>query len=1040
VKWFLIGSVCLFCSATWVRGDAAADFYNQGITALQNAQYNDAALAFDKIIADYPTSPNIDDVRIRAGLAYLYAGKFPEAVDRLSTEVAADAKPQYQSTALYFTALAQFSQGQKSDDTSAFAQAVTTLTTLINLVTTAPTPDNKGYLEQAIYYRALAQFSREDYDDAEKDLLQLIQQFSASLSRPDYLLRLGSVYAVETNQAVTDKKPAEVIRAGADKALAAFDAVSTDPNALVQANDANMSKADVLFLIAQLDSTSAGYEKALDAYRQVRRKDDMIPLQEDRLDQLRKKSQAANLQNSMASLSNDTSLLITREENRLKDLQSGSDPIIEALIRMAECYVSMKQPDEARTILHRLVAHATLTPDQQQEVDFQNLYSYVLGGQTDQADRALDDYLSKHSGDPQADSISYQIAAKLLERKDYTGALAQAERSLRDFPEGKYASAAITLKAQALTLLGRIAESNSLVDDFLKAHPTSPQANSMLLSRAQNETSAGNLAGALADYQKVKDNQAAGPDLRSAADAGYIQTLQSLQRFDDVVTEAKAFTTQYPASKALPSVELLAALAMDQKHDPGAVAALQDVARKFPKDESSPYALYYVVTIYQQANNTPAMIQAANDLRQTYPQAYALLIQAADSVSAVFIKAKKFDDAIALYQPLAEVPKPDVAAMARNKIGGVWLAAAKALGAYQSMPLTTRAEAEKRLSAAEQAYLGTLKTFPDQLNAVGDAFDGLVATAKQRRNWGLLKDADLEGYLAKLGAGENFTDHEMQTRFELAEAGLVFITKDGPRQYPAALDRFKKAIYPNPGMRLTRQESDQFGELLLAAHDYPAALKIYGDLLSNAASNDQVTRGDAYYGLGATYLAQGNVAQAKDYFLKLKALPRGGAWHPHILDANYGIALADEQSGQPADIDEARQIYAQLMRAPEGGVALQARAMLGYGRLLEKAGNALKPTAQGPNEYAVHYYQEPNILFSLAVPALSAEGLFDAGQAYEKAAAAATNPTDKKAALTNAKKQYDDLHNTYKTTAPDWDTKAQAELTKVQVELTQLGP
>ena len=86
---------------------------------------------------------------------------------------------------------------------------------------------------------------------------------------------------METNQGVTDKKTPAEIKALADKAMQTFDRVSIDPNALVQANDANMSKGEVLFLIAQLDSTPAGYEKALDAFRQVRRKDDMIPVATD---------------------------------------------------------------------------------------------------------------------------------------------------------------------------------------------------------------------------------------------------------------------------------------------------------------------------------------------------------------------------------------------------------------------------------------------------------------------------------------------------------------------------------------------------------------------------------------------------------------------------------------------------------------------------------------------------------------------------------------------------------------------------------------
>ncbi len=1016
MKWFLIGSACLLCSGILARGDAAGDLYNQGINDLQSQQYDLAAQTFDQIVTGYPSSPNIDDVRIRAGYSYFFAGKYSEAVDRLSKEANANNKPEYQATALYYTALAQFSQGQKSNDQGAFADATKTLTKLINIIERAPTADNKGYLEQSIYYRALAEYLQEDYDAAEKDLLKVIQMFPESLSRPDYLLRLGSVYAVETNQAVTAKKPADVVRAAADKALAALDQVSTDPNALVQANEANMSKGEILFLVAQLDSTPAGYEKALDTFRLVRRKEDMIPLQQDRLDQLRKQSQAANVQaaqNSLASLANDTSLLISREENRLKDLQNGPDPIIAALIRIAECYVSMKEPDEARTILHRLVAHAKLTPEQQQEVDFQVLYSYVLGGQTDQANKALDDYLSKHAGDPQADSLSYQIAAKLLDRKDYNGALQQAQRSLKDFPNGKYAADSISMEVQALTRLGRIDESNKILDDFLKANPTSPQANSLFLSRAQNETSAGNLAAALDDYKKVRDNPSASPDVQAAADTGYIQTLNTMKRYDDVITEAKNFATKYPTStKLLPSVELFAGMAMDQKHDPGAVAALQAMARQYPQDDAAPFALFYIINIYERTNNVPAMIQAATDLRTAYPNAYPLLAQAADAVSTVLIKQKKFDDAVALYQPLADASKPEVAADARNKIGSVWLAAAHALGYYQSMPLVTRGEAEKRLTSAEQAYLQTLKDFPDQLGAVGDAFDGLVSLAKQRRSWGLLKDADLEGYLTKLGT--DLTSPDMQARLELAKAGLVFIYRDGVKQYPAALDRFKKVIAANPTLTLSRQEADQFGELLLAAQDYATAQKVYGDLLNSAAPNDEVAQGDAYYGLGATALGQGNLDQAKQYFVKLKSLHGGGLWHPHISDANYGIALADEQSVQPADLEEARQIYAQLMQA-QGGVALQAKAILGYGRILDKSGNGIKPTSAGPNEYAVHYYQEPNLLFGPAVPEYSAEGLYDAGQVYERNGDKA-----------NAKKQYDTLLKAYATSAPDWAAKAQA--------------
>jgi tetratricopeptide (TPR) repeat protein len=1020
VKWFLIGSVCLFCSATLARGDAAADLYNQGAAALDKNQYADAAKAFDTLITSYPTTPLIDDARLRSGLAYLYAGKFPEAVDHLAKEVAPDAKPQYRGPALYFTALAQFSQGQKSNDKAAFAKAITTLTTLIDVVTKTPTPETKNYLESGVYYRALSEYELEKYDDAEKDLIQLTTspQFSASLTKPDYYVRLGGIYAQEANLAVGAKTPdTTAITALAQKALDAFDQVSRDPNALVQANDANMSKAQVLFMIAQLDASGAGYQKALDAYRLVRRKADMIPIQQDRVNQLQKKAQAqaqAQAQaGSLAGLSSDISMLITREQNRLKDLKSDDtpDPIIQALIGIAECYVAMKQPDEARTILHRLVAHAKLTPDQQQTVDFQTLYSYVLGGQTDAADKALTDYLGKHAGDPNADFISYSIATDLAKRKDYAGALKQTQRSLQDFNKGKYAANALGLEAEMLNKLGRQAEADKVIDDFVKANPGSSVASTMLLTKAQTDTTKGNLDAALADYKSVRDNTSLSPEIQAAAGAGYIQTLNTQQKYDLVISETKAYQAKYPTSKAMASVLLFAALALDQKHDPGAIAALQDIARKFPQEEASPFALSYVVTIYSKMPNSgPQMIQAANDLQKAYPEAYPFLEQAADTVSAVLIKQKKFDEAAALFKPLAAAPKPDIAAAAQNKIGDVWLSSAKTIH-YQSLPVEQRPEADKRIVAAEQAYLATLKNSPGELAAVGDAFDGLVNTGKVRRSWGLLKDADFEGYFDKSGA--DLTSDDMKARIELAKAGLVFIVKDGAKQFPAALDRFKKVIAANPSLHLTRQETDQFGDLLLAAKDFSTAEKVYGDFLQSAPATDRVAQGDAYYGLGATALGQGNLAQAKDYFLKLKALPGGGLWHPHISEANYGVALADEQSSVAADGQAALQTYAQLMQNPAAGVILQAKAMLGYGRLLEKAGHGVKSATADPTENAVHYYTEPQTLFGPASPEQSAEGLYAAAQVYQKAGDAA-----------NAKKM-NDLLKTYTATAPDWAAKAQ---------------
>jgi tetratricopeptide (TPR) repeat protein len=1022
VKWFFCLGAWLLLPVVLLRADQATDLYNKGVEALKGNDYQTATQNFDQILTNFPSTPIIHQVRIQDGLAYLHLGNFAKTVEVLSKEALPGTPTQ--GTALFYTALAQLQLANKQTNdgarNTAFAQAAATMTKLITAITSAPTDENRQYLEEAYYNRALAEFYQDKLSVAEEDAQRLLQPpFNNSLSRPDYLLLLGNLYARETGEQMSAKKPADFVQGLAAKAIDAFDRASNDPNALVQANEARLAKAQLLFLVASLDLPSIdGYQKALDAFHAVRRKADLIPLQEQHVKDLITRNQS-QLQSGVGgtTLATENSRLIERETGRLADLKDAPDPIVQALIGIAQCYNSMKQGDDSRTVLHRL-AQASLTPEQQQQVDFALIYSYVLGGETAKADTALNEYHTKHPNDKQTEGLNVQMAADLIDRKDYQGALHQAEHSLELFPQGQYAAEAIELKAQALTGMGQLDAAKSVEDDYLRANPTSPVALGLLLSRAQGETAKGDLNAALADYGKVKDATGATPQLQSSGTAGYIQTLQTLNRSDEVIRESQTFATKYPTSPLLPNVLVMSAVSMDKKHDPGAVAALQDVARKFPADEEgspAPFALFYVVNIYQRSGNVPAMIQAANDLAKAFPARYSLLLEAADDVGAAYLKEKKFDLAIAEYQPLTTAPQADVAATARAKIGDIWLKSAKSLGAYQSMQQQAqRDEAEKQLGSAEQSFLDVLKNNGDQLTAVDEALQGLVGVMLQRRSWGLLKEPDFEAYLTK--ATVELTDPGIQTRIELAKADLVFHERDGAKHYPEALARFRAAIAANASLPLTRTESNHYGELLLAAKDYPTARQVYNTLLEGDP-RDPYTEADAYYGLGASYLAEGNVAEAKNYFEKMKALPGGAAWNGHILEANYGLAYAAEQAGQPADRATAKAAYSALMQSSAASVPVQAKAMLGYARILALEGHTTAPEVAGTMESAVTYDRQVDTLFGLAVPELSAEGLYQAGQLYDKAGDKA-----------NAQLEYQAVLKTYQDAAPDWAAKAKAAL------------
>ncbi len=993
---------CLGLSAVAAHGQAAALLLQQGTAAMNSGDYATAAKDLDQIVTTYPSTPGIDDITVQAGYAYLHAGNFPRTISILQKLTAPNAKPDVRGKALFFTGLAQFSQAHSLTGEAAkasYQEASGTLAKLLSLINQNPEPDLRDILESAMYYQALSAYGEENYDEATSELNTLLTHFSSSLQKPDYLLLLGSIYAVQASNAITAKQPLAEITPLADKALAAFDQVVNDPNAKVQGNEANMREGQLYYLLAQTEP--GDYAKALDVFRKVLRKEDMVAVQQKRIDVLRAQ-QANSLQNGGASGSNLTALLLDRETSRLTDLQAGPDPIITALLRMAECYIGMKQPDEARTILRRL-HDVTLPDDLQKELDFQLLYSYTLGGQAEKADAALDDYLAKHPGDPAADSISVQIADALMKRTppDYAGALKQAERSLKDFPNGKHVDAAVTLEAQALEKLGQVDKSKHVIDEFVRDHPDNPLSYAMLVTQGEGQVQTGDLNGALATLAKVKDNPKAGP-YQASADAYYIQVLNLLQRWPEVAAEARNFQAKYPTDKALPSVEVLGAIAMDKQHDPGAIAVLQDVAKQFHDNEAiGSFALFYIVNIDERGGKTAAMVQAAKDLATQFPTAYAFISQANDAVAAVLEKQKQFPDAVALYQPLTEAPLKDVAAAAQNKIGDVWLAAAKAMGSYQSLQSGAgRDEAEKRMAAAEAAYVATLQNFPDETEAVGDALQGLVNTGVARVRWGVLKDSDLEGYLAKQGAG--LTTPEMQARLELAKAGLVFVTKDGRQHDAAALDRMTKALAASPGLVLTTQEADQYGQLLLEAKNYPEAQKVFQTLLDGAKPTELQRLAEAYYGLGATALAQDDDANAKMWFTKMMGLSGGAAWSPHYGDLQLGMAEIKEQSSSDIEVADAKATYSSIMISPTAGAHNQALAMLGYGRLLAKAGHGVKTAGQTDIEYATHYFEQVDLFYGTAVPDLSAQGLYLAAQAYTKA----NDTADAQRTMTKLKSNY----------------------------------
>ena len=158
VKWFLPAAVFAVSSALPLWADEAGDLFAKAAQAAHAGDYKTAAPIFDQIIQDYPSSSNIDEVRIEAGVAHLHLDEYDKVVDSLAKETVNPAPAQYRAAAFYYTGYAQLLKGGKVTDDAgrkaALAQAIDSNTKLLDYLKTSTSADDKPYKELALYNRA----------------------------------------------------------------------------------------------------------------------------------------------------------------------------------------------------------------------------------------------------------------------------------------------------------------------------------------------------------------------------------------------------------------------------------------------------------------------------------------------------------------------------------------------------------------------------------------------------------------------------------------------------------------------------------------------------------------------------------------------------------------------------------------------------------------------------------------------------------------------------------------------------------------------
>lgn len=960
----------------------ADDLFKAGNDLYAAEDYPKAIETYEKIVSSYASASIINDVKLRLGLAYLYGGKYAEAADTLTKLTDKGTPADVRELAFFYLGQAQLSLSGslQADEKARSAKLSAAVASFAEVITNFPKSDLR---EDAFYNRALSSFFLGKYEDAEKDFQSLLKDFPSSLNKADYAFWLARTYGARATKVLTDKKPKAEAETWAAKAKEAYARI-TDAESLIVANDARYESAELDFYLAEKE----GYYKAIEQYNKVRRRDDLLPDEKAKIDAIRAKIADAGRANNKALVESLTRMR-TREQSRLSDLLGRADPAVKAAIRKAQCYVLMAKYDEARVLLHRLKPYVTSEEDKK-DVGFQTILAYALQKQVEKANAGLDEYLKAFPGDKDADIISFQVGNTFMEEKEYQQAFDQYARSLKDFPKGRYADQSTLRQATAMISLGKVDDAIKILSDFVTQNPKSPAAPEAQYSLGAAQMAMKKFDDAAKNFRAVKDNPQA--DLYIAP--AYFQlglALFQANQTDAAITEFKGYIQKFPQDQTAGSAALYIGMALDRKKDPTALQALQDVAVKYPNDNSAAFALNYVATIYKRENKPKEMIEAYEKVYKTFPkskEASAARIAVAGYSSGL----RKYDDAAKMYEELIKGEDKTSAGYAAWAQGDMWYRAGREFGAYSRVTADEQKEIRRRLEASEKSYVTLLKEFPDAKEA-GAGLQGLLSLSLQRGEYGLLPNDQVGKFFADIMG--QVTDANIKARLQLLQAAVPY--EQGRRD--DAFAEYKKVLQANPEVVFTPGDARRYGELLIEHNEADAAVTLFTKLKDSTDPSDDRSQAEVFYGLGSASFSKKDNAKAKE---SLEVLVKKYGWHPKTANAQLMLAQIERAAKNYAP---AKTYLASIIASQKAPGELKGQAMIEMGDVFADEGSlVVGPDKTKPN--ATAYYLKADTYFGDALPEIGSLALWKAGQTYEKAGQPA-----------EARKQYEDIVKKYSKTS-----------------------
>lgn len=995
---------CFLSSNLKGQSPAAARENENAYELFSRGNYAGAATAYEELIKGYPTDILVQSSMIQLAVCQLYTGQYDKALGNL--EKAKSGPP---LTADQLTMLASLrpqilaakaSTLPQANRKAAFDEAIKGYADYMEKY------PQSAEVESARYGRAICFYQIGDYSKSVEELQTNIEKFATSptVSNSKNLLAITLAALADKEFKSGNKGKGLGLLKQSEEILRKIIADKSD---LALINEANFQLGEILFMEAVFSPEADRgflYLQAADAYRDVRSKDDIEAMQQEKIKAfISQKTDALRARNM--ALKNQLDKDNERAVKKLAEISAKPDQTASALLKLGEVLFNAGKYNESRMVIRHVSPFLSLDDDKMRAGYFRTM-TYAMQNSLAQTVKSYQEFSKDFKAKPIAENLPFLIGNMHLVAGKAQESIRFFDESLQQYPQGPSMGFSLAQKAQAHMVLKKYDEALKTFESALGKNPTPEVAVMAQFGLATVFRETAQWDKALDAFKKTKEKY---PKTPQGIEAAYwiAACMQQLGQNKEAIPLLKEFIQTHSAHALIALAKFAlgnAQIAIGQKDE--GVATLAEVATKFPESAPAPFTYFARAQIFS-SNQKPAEVtQLMRDFIGRYPKDDKIFF-AYNSIAQNAVNAGNLEEAAGAYAEFVKkYPDNPNTPASLLKISEIKRSQAERMGSNFAA-LGPEDKTKWNASIEESiASVETLLTKYPKSAELAASIQSLLASQRLLARSKSNNDEDLEKYFQQLAAKSNDPTAKSILLFSL---GGFISEKDKER----ALDQMTAAFQPT--VVYLPKDMEIYGLALLAAGKADQADAIFQKISKDypnpqgvepqaAPQIIQEAQAAAIFGMGRVAQVGKKTADAAKFFNQLKSLY---PWSPKMLEANYGIAEALITENKA---DEAMKILGGIIRAQNATADLRANSFLLYGYIMKDKASTETDTKkrEEARAAAIDFFMKIPQFYS-GVPAAALTGLWEGAQLLEQQAAAISDPKLKAQQLKRAKAAYEQI-------------------------------